>query len=228
MHQRQQSAPRNFLFASHVRILFFRSWRSPLVCERSVRASLEQRLIRAPLQQSLQLQQCCERSIHVLLEQRLTPAQLQKCSGAQLQQCFGERRLQGSPSRSSRPTQRRGATPASNHRAYGHHTPLTAPVDGMAGWHSKATRCPRRWYTTMIPSYLSMPSRQMELAERARCSWGRLVGEEDACGIPSSVDDETASNASETVSKVNRGTSNLEPRIGCTRPCLYRIQHVWA
>ena len=54
----------------------------------------------------------------------------------------------------------------------------------------------------MIPSYLSMPSRQMELAERARCSWGRLVGEEDACGIPSSVDDETASNASETVSKV--------------------------
>ena len=67
-----------------------------------------------------------------------------------------------------------------------------SPMDGVAGWHSKATRCPRRWYTTMIPSYLSMPSRQMELAERARCSWGRLVGEEDACGIPSSVDDVTA------------------------------------
>ena len=103
-HQRQQSAPRNFVSHPDVRFLFFRSWRSPLVCERSARVSLEQRLTRAPLQQSLQLQQCCERSIHVLLEQRRTPAQLQKCSGAQLQQCFGERRLQGSPSRSSRPT----------------------------------------------------------------------------------------------------------------------------
>ena len=47
----------------------------------------------------------------------------------------------------------------------------------------------------MIPSDLSIPSRQMELAEDARHSWARLVGEEDACGIPSSVDDETASNS---------------------------------
>ena len=54
----------------------------------------------------------------------------------------------------------------------------------------------------MIPSDLSIPSRQMELAEGARPRGARLVGEEDACGIPSSVDDETASNASETVSKV--------------------------
>ena len=69
------------------------------------------------------------------------------------------------------------------------------PGAGVAGWHSKATRCPRRWYTTMIPSDLSIPSRQMELAEDARHSWARLVGEEDACGIPSSVDDETASNS---------------------------------
>ena len=105
-------------------------------------------------------------------------------------------------------------------------TPHTthSPMDGVAGWHSKATRCPRRWYITMI-SDLSIPSRQMELAERARRRGERLVREEDACGIPSSVDDETASNASETVSKVNRGTSNLQPRIGCTRLCLYRIQH---
>ena len=66
-----------------------------------------------------------------------------------------------------------------------------SPMDGVAGWHSKATRCPRRWYITMI-SDLSIPSRQMELAERARARWARLVGEEDACGIPSSVDDETA------------------------------------
>ena len=51
-------------------------------------------------------------------------------------------------------------------------------------------------------SDLSIPSRQMELAERARRRGERLVREEDACGIPSSVDDETASNASETVSKV--------------------------
>ena len=110
------------------------------------------------------------------------------------------------------------------HTAATHHSPPYGPC-GVAGWHSKATRCPRRWYITMIPSDLSTPSRQMELAERARRRGGRLVREEDACGIPSSVDDETASNASETVSKVNRGTSNLQPRIGCTRLCLYRIQH---
>ena len=56
------------------------------------------------------------------------------------------------------------------------HTPLTAPMDGVvAGWHSKATRCPRRWCITMIPSYLSIPSRQMELAERARRRGARLV-----------------------------------------------------
>ena len=80
----------------------------------------------------------------------------------------------------------------------------------------------------MIPSYLSIPSRQMELAERARRRGGRLVREEDACEIPSSVDDETASNASETA--LNRGTPNLQPRIRCTRLCLYRVQHVcmWA
>ena len=79
-------------------------------------------------------------------------------------------------------------------------TPHTthSPMDlGVAGWHSKATRCPRRWYITMI-SDLSIPSRQMELAEGARPRGARLVREEDACGIPSSVDDETASNASET------------------------------
>ena len=57
-------------------------------------------------------------------------------------------------------------------------TPHTthSPIDGVvAGGHSKATRCPRRWYITMIPSVLSIPSRRMELAAGARPRGARLV-----------------------------------------------------
>ena len=56
----------------------------------------------------------------------------------------------------------------------------------LAGWHSRATRCPRRWSITTIPSDASNSSRPM-LAECGPRSWGRLVGEGDACGILCSV-----------------------------------------
>ena len=96
---------------------------------------------------------------------------------------------------------------------HNHHTTLTTLRCDLAGWLSRATRCPRRWSITTIRSFYSTdPSNRSRpmLAECGPRSWGRLVGEGDACGILCLVGDDR---------------SDLSPDLSwrfhasCTRPC---------